>query len=104
MEQKVEQAYLYDFYGELLNDRQRTIYEAFVFEDLSLSEIAEQEQISRQGVYDMIRRVEEKLLRYEEKLRLFEKFRVAREKVRRIEELTSEPEIRSLAAEILEEF
>lgn len=104
MEEKVEQAYLYDFYGELLNDRQRAIYEAFVFEDLSLSEIAEQENISRQGVHDYVRRVEEKLLHYEEKLRLFEKFRAAREKVERIEALTKEPEVKRLAAELLEEF
>ena len=40
MEQKVEQAYLYDFYGDLLNERQRKIYEDFVFHDLSLGEIA----------------------------------------------------------------
>ena len=56
MEQIVEQAYLYDFYGELLNEHQRRIYEDFVFQDLSLAEIAEAEGISRQGVHDLIRR------------------------------------------------
>ena len=39
MEEKIEQAYLYDFYGELLNEHQRRIYEDFVFNDLSLGEI-----------------------------------------------------------------
>ena len=56
MEEKVEQAYLYDFYGELLNEHQSRIYEAFVFQDLSLGEIAKEEGISRQGVHDMIKR------------------------------------------------
>ena len=46
MEEKIEQAYLYDFYGELLNEHQRRIYEDFVFNDLSLGEIANEEGIS----------------------------------------------------------
>ena len=75
MEQKVEQAYLYDFYGDLLNERQRKIYEDFVFHDLSLGEIAEEEGISRQGVHDMIRRCTKALEGYEAKLHLIEKFR-----------------------------
>ena len=40
MEEKVTQTYLYDFYGELFNEHQRRIYEYFVFDDLSLGEIA----------------------------------------------------------------
>ena len=54
MEEKLEQAYLYDFYGELLNEHQRQVYEDFVFNDLSLGEIASEEGISRQGVADLI--------------------------------------------------
>ena len=46
----LEQALLYDFYGELLTDHQKEIYEQFVLEDLSLSEIAEAAGISRQAV------------------------------------------------------
>ena len=56
MEEKLEQAYLYDFYGELLNEHQRQVYEDFVFNDLSLGEIASEEGISRQGVADLIKR------------------------------------------------
>ena len=66
---------LYDFYGELLTEHQRKIYEAVVFDDYSLSEVAEQEDITRQGVHDMIRRCQKSLLGYEEKLGLVEKFR-----------------------------
>ena len=47
MDEKLKQAYLYDFYGEMLNDHQRRIYEDFVFNDLSLGEIASEEGISR---------------------------------------------------------
>ena len=61
MEEKLKQAYLYDFYGELLNERQRQIYEDFVFNDFSLGEIAGEEGISRQGVADMVKRCDKKL-------------------------------------------
>ena len=64
MEEKIEQAYLYDFYGELLNEHQRRIYEDFVFNDLSLGEIADEEGISRQGVHDMVKRCTKTCLLY----------------------------------------
>ena len=67
MEEKLEQAYLYDFYGELLNEHQRQVYEDFVFNDLSLGEIASEEGISRQGVADLIKRCNKKLLDYEDR-------------------------------------
>ena len=51
MERIVEQTLLYDFYGELLNEHQRNVYEDAVFNDLSLSEIADEYNISRQGRY-----------------------------------------------------
>ncbi len=54
VEEKLEQTYLYDFYGELLNEHQRRIYENIVFDDLSLGEIASENGISRQGVADMM--------------------------------------------------
>ena len=82
------QAYLYDFYGELLNERQRKIYEDFVFNDLSLGEIADEEGISRQGVHDMIKRCTKALEGYEEKLHLIQKFQAAKTKVEQIHILT----------------
>jgi len=90
MEQKLEQAYLYDFYGELLNDRQRKIYEDFIFNDLSLGEIAEEEGISRQGVHDMVRRCTKALEGYEEKLHLVQKFLRTKERVAEIHTLAGE--------------
>ena len=86
MEEKLEQAYLYDFYGELLNEHQRQVYEDFVFNDLSLGEIASEEGISRQGVADLIKRCNKKLLDYEAKLHLVEKFMSIKSDIRRIHE------------------
>jgi len=74
MNDLVEQALLFDFYGELLTERQRNIYEAVVFDDFSLSEVAEDQGITRQGVHDMIRRCQKALNDYEAKLGLVRKF------------------------------
>lgn len=89
MEEKLKQTYLYDFYGELLNEHQRRIYEDFVFHDLSLSEIAAEENITRQGVQDMVRRCDRKLLDYEAKLHLVEKFLSIKDNIEQIHTLTA---------------
>lgn len=80
----LEQALLYDFYGELLNDHQKEIYEQFVLEDLSLSEIAADAGISRQGVHDLVKRCQKTLEGYEQKLHLVEKFLVIKKSVKEI--------------------
>ena len=79
MEKIVEQTLLYDFYGELLNEHQKKVYEDAVFNDMSLSEIADEYGISRQGVHDTIKRVNKTLQGYEDKLHLIEKFNNAKE-------------------------
>ena len=88
MDEKLQLTYLYDFYGELLNEHQRRIFEDFVFNDLSLGEIAGEEGISRQGVADMVKRSRKKLEGYEEKLHLVEKFLSVKKDVERIHALT----------------
>ena len=90
MESKIELAYLYDFYGELLNEHQRQIYEDFVLNDLSLGEIAAEEGISRQGVHDLIKRCSKKLQSYEDKLHLVEKFLHVKENVGQIHKLAKQ--------------
>ncbi len=70
----MKQALLYDFYGELLTEHQKQIYEDVVLNDYSLSEIAEDRGISRQGVHDLIRRCNKILEEYEEKLKLLDRF------------------------------
>lgn len=82
MDKIVEQGLLYDFYGELLTDHQKQIYEDAVYHDMSLSEIAEEQGISRQGVHDLIKRCNKILADYESKLHLVEKFENTKARVR----------------------
>lgn len=86
MNEILEKALLYDFYGELLTEHQKEIYEQFVQEDLSLSEIADAQGISRQGVHDMVRRSQKLLEDYESKLHLVEKFLSVKKTVQKINE------------------
>ena len=90
MEEKLQESFLYDFYGELLNEHQRRIYEDFVFNDLSLGEIAGEEGITRQGVADMIKRCGKKLSDYEKKLHLVEKFLSVKQDVEEIQEVMTQ--------------
>ena len=84
MEKIFELAMLYDFYGELLNDTQKEVFEEYVLDNLSLSEIAEQRGISRQGVHDMIKRSSKALEEYEDKLHLVNRFMTIKEDINRI--------------------
>ena len=79
------QSMLLDFYGELLTERQRSCYDLHVNEDLSLSEIAEQSGISRQGVWDNIRRAEQTLQEIEEKTGLVRRFTALRQGLASVE-------------------
>ncbi len=90
LEEIVELSILYDFYGELLNDHKKLIFEDYVLNDLSLSEIAANQGISRQGVYDMVRRCTLELKGYEAKLSLMHKFETIKDKVESIREIVSE--------------
>ena len=90
MNKFLEQALLFDFYGELLTDHQKEIYEQFALEDLSLSEIAEMKGISRQGVHDLVKRCQKTLEGYEMKLHLVEKFLSVKEKVSKIDATLAE--------------
>jgi predicted DNA-binding protein YlxM (UPF0122 family) len=107
MEKFVEQTLLYDFYGELLTERQQQVYESVVLEDYSLSEVAEDLGISRQGVHDMIKRCNHTLKEYESRLHLVEKFLCIRKQVQKIKELAvgyNAGEITEISNKILEEL
>jgi predicted DNA-binding protein YlxM (UPF0122 family) len=118
MEKIVRQALLFDFYGELLTEHQKKVYYDVISEDMSYSEIAEEYNISRQGVFDLVRRCDKILLDYEEKLHLIEKFSKAKESIREIGEITaalkdknSDPELTEMIdrvdrrlEEIIEDF
>lgn len=104
MEKIVEQGILYDFYGELLTEHQRQIYEDAVYNDMSLSELASDYGISRQGVHDLLKRCDKLLLSYESKLHLVERFERIKAKVRQMNETEDMEQVRKLSAEILEEL
>ena len=89
---------LYDFYGQLLPKRQRQVTELNHEENLSLSEIAEEFGISRQGVHDALKNGEKALNEYEEKLGLVEKFQRSSDAVKRIDTII-DGVIRSLQSE-----
>lgn len=70
LDKTIEISMLFDYYGKLLTDKQKKIIELYYFQDLSLGEIAENLDISRQGVFDHLHRAEDTLKSYEEKLQL----------------------------------
>ena len=86
MDEAVFRTMLFDFYGELLTDKQREYFDLHYNEDLSLAEIAESEGITRQGVWDIIRRGEETLRRYESKTGLVARFARERQLLDRLQE------------------
>lgn len=74
LEKTTRMNYLYDFYESLLTPKQKSYMSLYYLDDFSLGEIAEEYDISRQAVYDNIKRTEAMLEEYEEKLLLFHKF------------------------------
>ena len=86
-EEIVELSLLFDFYGEMLGEHKKKIYEDYVLNDLSLAEIAEEEGISRQGVHDIVKRCTKQLKEYETTLHLVEKFQNMKTKLTKAAEL-----------------
>lgn len=84
IEERVELSLLYDFYGALLKENQRRMFEASILDDYNLAEIAEDENITRQGVHDAIKRACKQLREYEQKLGLVEKFEKQKELVKKL--------------------
>ena len=78
------QSLLYDFYGELLTERQKEVMELYNEENLSLAEIADEFGISRQGVHDALHKAQKALEEYERKLGLVERFSATREAIENI--------------------
>ena len=91
MEKIVQQGFLYDFYGELLTEHQRNVYESVVYENLSLGEIAADMGVSRQAVHDLIKRCDRILEGYEAKLGLIKRFGEVRTRIEQVEEILNNP-------------
>lgn len=118
MDKILRQSLLYDFYGELLTEHQKQIYADIILNDLSYTEVAREEGISRQGVYDLVKRCDKILEEYEAKLHLVEKFQNAKQMVTDVKllakDILSEPvdasmkqkleQIVTISNEILDEY
>ena len=83
MEERNYMIILYDFYGELLSEKQKLYFEEYYFRNLSLGEISDNLNVSRNAVHKCIINVEEKLKFYEEKLRLLYKSNIIRDIIKK---------------------
>ena len=114
LDEIVSLSILYDFYGELLSNHKKQIFEDYVLNDLSLSEIAVEQGISRQGVYDIVKRCTQELKEYELKLSLVCRFQSIKDKLSEIKgivrdvlaekDITNIDTITTLADDILKEL
>ena len=86
---------LYDYYGELLSSSQKEYFEKYYFDNLSLSEISENLNVSRNAVHKQLKSVEEKLQFYDEKLNLIEKYNKVLDKIK-------DDDLKEIITEILE--
>ena len=100
-EKNLNIAYLLDFYGDVLSDRKRRVMDDYYNNDLSLAEIAAELGISRQGVRELIKKAEEELAFYEEKLHLARRFREAADHAERLRHLAQK---HALPEQVLEEI
>ena len=82
--------FLLDFYGDVLKDRRREALDLYYNNDMSLSEIAAEMDISRQGVRDLIKKAEEELLFYEEKLGLAKKLKRVEASASQLQQMAKE--------------
>ena len=99
MERIVKLGLLYDFYGELLTDHQKRVYEDYVYNDYSVSEIAQEYEVSRQAASDLIKRINKILEDYENKLKLVERFDSIKARIEALDNISAEDK-----AQILKEL
>ena len=95
---------LFDLYGAMLPEQKQKMFELYYGDDLSLSEIAEEMNISRQGVRDSIKKCEEQLREFEEKLGFYEKTRSVERAVRELETLDIDEDARRKILKISEDL
>lgn len=94
--------YLFDFYQALLTPKQRNYMDLYYLEDYSLSEISELYQVSRQAVYDNIKRTETMLESYEEKLHLYHKFLKRNDIIKQLENKVMDKDMLKLIQQLKE--
>jgi predicted DNA-binding protein YlxM (UPF0122 family) len=98
LEKTMRMNYLYDFYQMLLTDKQRSYMSLYYLDDYSLGEIAEEYEVSRQAVYDNIKRTEAMLEEYEVKLELLKKFQKRQSFMNQLKERADEEMLKIIKA------
>lgn len=81
---------LFDYYGDLLTDKQKEYFKDYYFDNLSLSEISENNNISRNAVHKTLKEAEDKLLYYEENLKLLNKSKKIKELIKNLDDSLKE--------------
>ena len=99
----LEMTLLFDYYGDLLTDRQKMCFDLRHNQDLSLAEIAEQTGITRQAVRDLIKHGEERLYELEEGLHVYERGQRVKAAAEKIISITRSDEVRAVAESLLGE-
>lgn len=102
MSKDLNYAMLLDCYGDLLTDKQRDIMQLYYYEDLSLSEIAENENITRQGVHDAIKHAEQYLTGFEEKVGFVKKMNQYRTVIENIKKFATDHNNRNYSKSVSE--
>ena len=92
----IELMKLYDLYQDLLTDKQRLYFEDYYFEDFSLAEIAEENSVSRNAIFDTIKKTVKKLNEYELKLKLNEKLAIRNELIKKLKNETNINELKKI--------
>ncbi len=87
---------LYDYYMDLFNDKQRKYFEEYYFDNLSLSEISENDDVSRNAVHKCVKGVVNKLYEYEDKLKLYEKEEKLKKIINKIDDKIIKKELEGL--------
>ena len=105
LEKTTRMNFLFDFYQSLLTEKQRSYMQLYYLDDHSLGEIADEYEISRQAVYDNIRRTDAMLEEYEDKLRLLEKFQKRQTVLEQLQHIIqTEPVDREQAMDLIEQL
>ena len=87
---------LYDFYSELFTEKQQTYFENYYLENLSLGEISENLEVSRNAIHKVIQNMEEKLIFYEEKLELYKKNKIICDIIKTTKEKETKEKLKGL--------
>lgn len=90
MEKNLLLCNLYDCYGNLLTEKQKQYFENYYFNNLTLSEMSENYNVSRNAIYNLLKETEKKLFNYEEKLKFYEKKQKIQKIINNLDDKTKE--------------